>query len=134
MNVDKTVYCPHCKQPMDVDSRVISQETLLKNPKTSCVTKASCMTCLIQVTIEGNLRSEKQVFQEEVNDNIVLLLQEMLHYIPKENRPAFVTARKKELEESFSKLEENDDGYKKIKKALDFLDSYINNEPWGEYQ
>lgn len=131
MDFDKIVYCPHCKEPMDVDSRIISQETLLKNPKLSCVTKASCMSCLIQVTIEGNLKSDKQIFQSKLSDDTIILLQEMLKNIPKENRPAFVTARKKELED---KLQGAEKGNEECQKALDFLNSYIDEKPWGAYQ
>ena len=114
---------------MSIDSRVVSQETLLKQPKLSCVTQASCMQCVIQVTINGNLQANEQILQ----DNIAILLAKVIDIIPKENRPAFITARKKELEERLARMTGEEIEYNQVKEALGLIVKYINNEPWGEY-
>lgn len=129
MAFEEKIYCPYCRKPMSVDSRVVSQETLLKQPRLSCVTQASCMGCVIQVTINGNLPATEQILQ----DNIAILLGRVIKIIPKENRPAFVTARKKELEERLAQMNVEEPEYNQVKEAIEFITKYINNEPWGDY-
>jgi len=137
MDLKEVVFCPYCQEIMDIDSRIVSQETILRNPKTSCIIQASCMQCLIQVTINGNLRNSDKFFQDQIQQNKILLLQEMINFIPKENRPAFVTARKKEVDEKIKQLKKNPDINKqeieKITNILSFLNEYIEQEPWGDY-
>lgn len=137
MEIRDVLYCPYCKDIMDIDSRVVSQETILKNPKVSCVIKASCMKCLIQVTITGNLRNEDAMFKERIQQDKIFMFKEMLKLIPKENRPAFVTARKKEAEERLEYLQrsdaKNEQQIKETMAIIEFFNKYIEEEPWGDY-
>jgi len=116
---------------MDVDSQVVSKEMLLNSSRHNSVTKATCMNCVIEVVITENLRMEDDALLHGGKPQKVELFAAMIEEIPPENRPAFLTARKAEIEDKIDNVDDNE--RQELQMVLGLINQKIQNNPWGEY-
>lgn len=120
----KEYFCPMCQKKMDVDGESYYRDVI--NNKSSHFITASCMSCLIEVNIRGNVNHEEDGFDLTRKQ----LLQNIIKYMQKPNIPGFLLARKKEMEDELSNVS-NQNEQKQIEEAINFIEQYTKNNPWG---
>jgi hypothetical protein len=123
--MEKEFFCPVCQKKMEVDGESYYRDAI--NNKSSYLITASCMSCLIEVNIRGNIDQEKDGFGLTRKQ----LLQNIIQYIQKPNIPGFLLARKKEMEEELL-IVNNTNEQKQIEEAICFVEQYTKNNPWGK--